>query len=238
MYLDISAIPHQRRILIVTGHYGSGKTEFAVSLAMSISRSNDARQSQVALCDLDVVNPYFRSREQTEMLKKAGISVYGGIFGTGSTAEIPELAADIRAPLENKDCFSIVDAGGDDSGARILNQFSKYFTREARHTVAVINAARPNTSNTDGALAQIQSIEREIGFEVDALVSNTHMLMETTPKDIIKGYELCINIQNKTGKPIFCCCYPEKLISAESLAEISAPLMPLGMYMRQSWLDK
>ena len=231
-------IPSGRRIFIVTGHYGSGKTEFALSLAMKLAREKSAGFSKLAVCDLDIVNPYFRSRERGDMLGDAGIGIYGGIFGTGSTAEIPELAASVRAPLEDEDCFSILDVGGNDSGARVLNQFSKYFTRENRFAVAVINASRPDTAELSGALEHISSIEREIGFPVDGLVSNTHMLTETTPEHIFRGYELCINIQNAVNKPLLCCCYPEKLVSADELSALNAPLMPIGMYMRQSWLDK
>lgn len=231
-------IPSDHRIFIVTGHYGSGKTEFALSLAMMLGKHNDTGFSRLAVCDLDIVNPYFRSRERGDMLKDVGVTVYGGLFGTGSTAEIPELDASVRAPLEDSDCFSILDAGGNDSGARVLNQFSKYFTRENRFTAAVINSSRPDTSDVSGALGHIRAIEREIGLPVDGLVSNTHMLTETKPEHILRGYELCKRIRDASNKPLLCCCYPEKLVSESELSGIDVPLMPIGMYMRQSWLDK
>lgn len=231
-------LPPGRRILIVTGHYGSGKTEFAVSLAMLLARENRTGFPRLALCDLDIVNPYFRSRERKELLESAGVKVYGGMFGKGATAEIPELAASVRAPLEDPGCFTIVDAGGNDSGALVLNQFSDLFTREARFTAAVVNASRPETRDPDGALAHIRSIERATGLGIDGLVSNTHMLMETKPADIVRGYALCSGLGGLLKKPVIAVAYPEKLVGASALSGISAPLVPLGMYMRETWLDR
>ena len=112
------------RKIIITGHYGSGKTEFAVSLALLLAARNIGK---LALIDLDIVNPYFRSRERRELLNGAGIPVYGSIFEQEVTAELPALSASLRAPLEDAQCRVIIDAGGNDSGALVLNQFTKYF---------------------------------------------------------------------------------------------------------------
>ncbi len=145
--------PRPKRILIVTGHYGSGKTEFSVSLAMLLAEHDNRPYPRLALVDLDIVNPYFRSRERTSLLENAGIRVYGGVYKTEITAEIPELAADIRAPLEDKGCFVIVDAGGNDSGAKVLNQFKKYFTPGETDVLAVLNFNRFETRDIDGVRA-------------------------------------------------------------------------------------
>ena len=120
--------PLDKRILIITGHYGSGKTEFAVSYALLTARSGARAYPKTALIDLDIANPYFRSRERRDMLEAAGIGVYGSLYKTEITAELPALSATVRTPLEDEDCFVIVDAGGNDSGALVLNQFKKYFT--------------------------------------------------------------------------------------------------------------
>ena len=95
--------PFLKRILIVTGHYGSGKTEFSVSLAMLRAHEKQRRYPRLALVDLDIVNPYFRSRERMSLLESVGVRVYGGIYSTGTSAELPELAANVRAPLEDKE---------------------------------------------------------------------------------------------------------------------------------------
>ena len=231
-------LPKGCRILIVTGHYGSGKTEFAVSLAMALAADNTSGYPRIAVCDLDVVNPYFRSRERSDMLESVGVRVYGGIYGKGTTAEIPELSAAVRAPMEDAGCFTIIDAGGNDSGARILKQFEKYFSHNDTYIAAVVNASRPETSTTEGAIEQLMAIEAELGMDINGLVSNTHMLTETKASDIRRGYKFCQQLAENMSKEFLCVCYPEKLIDLSEISDIRVQKMPLGMYMRQSWLDK
>ncbi len=233
-----SVVPQGKRILIVTGHYGSGKTEFAVSLAMSLAKNNTTGFPRLAICDLDVVNPYFRTRERTDDLESSGVKVYGGIYGKGTTAEIPEISPAVKAPMEDPGCFTIIDAGGNDAGARILKQFEKYFQGPDTYIAAVVNTSRPETSTLEGAVLQLKSIEQELCLEIDGIVSNTHMLLETSAEDVIRGFEFCGKLCGDMGKELLCVCYPEKLVSENEISNISSRKMPLGMYMRQSWLDK
>ncbi|UOO37622.1 ATP-binding protein [Oscillospiraceae bacterium CM] len=228
----------KKRLLLVTGHYGSGKTEFSVSLALKLVLENMRGDERLALVDLDIVNPYFRSREQSQLLADAGIGVYGGIYKTEITAELPELAADIRAPLEDKHCRVILDVGGNDSGAKVLNQFKKYFTQEAAAVVAVLNFNRFETRDIGRAEAHIRAIENVTGLTVEGIVSNTHLLRETVAETIIHGYRLSTELCEKTGISLWCVCYPEQLVSREQLSGIPAFLMPLGLYMRPTWLDR
>ena len=230
--------PINKRILIVTGHYGSGKTEFAVSLALLTAGQNSRAYPKTALIDLDIVNPYFRSREQRELLEAAGIGVYGSIYKKEITAEIPALSANVRTPLEDEQCFTIIDAGGNDSGALVLNQFKKYFTPDQSATVAVINANRPETRSVAGAIGQLSAIEDVTDLTIEGIVNNTHLLRETTIETIVRGHALCQSVCDKTNRLLWCDCYPEPLISRETLAGISDYLMPLGLYMRPAWLDR
>jgi len=224
------------RKTIITGHYGSGKTEFAVSLAMLAGAFDD--YDRCALIDLDIVNPYFRSRERRELLENAGIAVYGSLYKNEVTAELPALDANLRAPLESNSCRVIVDAGGNDTGALVLNQFTKYFMDEKTTVFAVVNANRPDTSDIDGALEHITGIEQITGLSVSGIVNNTHMLRETTADDIRLGHELCLMICKQTGKNFVCDCYPEGIIDPDELSGLSENLMPLGLYLRPTWLDK
>lgn len=226
-----------KRKTIITGHYGSGKTEFAVSLAMLLATA-EAKAQRIALIDLDVVNPYFRSRERREMLENAGVSVYGSVYTHDVTAEIPELGATVRAPLESPDTMTIIDLGGNDSGALIINQFSKYFTGGDCTMAAVVNANRPDTSTADGAIAQITAIESATKLTVTHLINNTHLLRETTVADIEKGHALCVDISAKTDKELLCDCYPDGIVDKNALTGLSDDLMPLGLYMRPSFLDR
>lgn len=238
--------PTKKRILIVTGHYGSGKTEFSVSLAMLLAKRMADRHTQenerlyprLSVVDLDIVNPYFRSRERMSMLENSGVKVYGGVYKKEITAELPELAADIRAPLEDKGCRVIIDAGGNESGAKVLNQFMKYFTPDETAVLAVLNFNRFETRDIGSAIAHVRAIESVTGLTVEGIVNNTHLLRETTADMIKRGHKLCEEFCEKTGKVLWCDCYPEQLVPEDALKGISVYLMPLGLYMRPSWLDK
>ena len=223
------------RKIIVTGHYGSGKTEFSVSLAMLLAAESEGK---LALIDLDVVNPYFRSRERRDMLKEAGVPVYGSFFETEVTAELPALGADVRAPLEDTACRVIVDAGGNDSGALVLNQFIKYFKDDDTTVMVVVNANRPDTRNLAGTLEHIAAIESVTGLTITGLINNCHLLRETTADTIAKGHELCRRISEASGIKLWCDCYPAGVVDPEELSGMSGALMPLGLYMRPAWLDR
>lgn len=229
---------HNKRIAVVTGHYGSGKTEFAVSLAMLMSKERTVPYSGLALIDLDVANPYFRSRERRKLLEENGIGVYGSAYESEITAELPALGASLRKPLEDPDCFVIVDAGGNDSGALVLNQFRKYFIGSDSVLLCVINANRPETRDISGAEEHLESIERTTGIRAGGLINNCHLLMETTAATVKKGHELCLAVSSSTGIPLIFDCYPSRLVKGSDIESFSSCPLPVGMYMRETWLDK
>jgi len=224
-----------KRITVITGHYGSGKTEFAVSLSMQALTIHEANK-KTALIDLDIVNPYFRSREQRELLESKGISVYGSVYEEEIGAELPALSADIRAPLENNGYNVIIDTGGNDTGALILNQFTKYLTGNDTTILTIVNANRPDTGDIDGIITHMESIEKATGLTITHIVNNTHMLGETTAADIRHGYDLCKKVSDITKKPVLCSCYPDGIINPNELTALKENIMPLGLYMRPTWL--
>jgi hypothetical protein len=171
-------------------------------------------------------------------LEESGISVFGSAFVGETTMELPALGANVRAPLEDKNCRVIVDAGGNDSGALVLNQFTKYFTDDETAMLAVVNANRPDTSDLDGALEHIAAIEAITGLSISGIVNNSHLLRETTAETIKNGHELCKKVCEATGKQLWCDCYPEGIVKPDDLSGLSGNLMPLGLYMRPTWLDK
>lgn len=227
-----------RRITVVAGHYGSGKTEFCVSLAMRLARLGFAPYERLALIDLDIANPYFRSRERKDALEAAGVRVYGNAYAHEITAELPALGADIRAPLEDPGCRVIVDVGGNDTGAIVLNQFEKYLGARDALFLIVVNANRPETRDLDGALEHLRAIERRTGRRVDGVINNCHLLRQTDAACVEKGHALCERLCDATGCFIWCDTYPEGLVDGAALAEKYEYLMPLGLYMRPSWIDR
>ena len=216
-----------RRMTVIAGHYGSGKTELAVSLAMELAQAEKRDYPRLAIVDLDVANPYFRSRERMDLLEAHGVAVYGDIFhSTGATAELPALTAALRAPLEDPECQTIVDLGGNDAGARVLRQFGKYFEGDEHELWAVVNFRRYETRDIETAREHVESIENELRMPVTALVNNTHLLRESTPDILREGYEKAQALAQSMGKPLLFTCYPAGLISPEDLKGIS-PLFPL-----------
>lgn len=227
-----------RRVIVIAGHYGSGKTELAVSLAMRLSAGQDAEYPRLSVVDLDIANPYFRSRERMQLLQSHGVKLYGDAFdSTGATAELPALTAALRAPLEDPGCRTIIDLGGNDAGARVLKQFRKYFEGDDHELWAVVNFRRYETLTVETAREHVASIQAELQLPVDGLVNNTHLLRETTAEILREGYEKARQLSDEIKVPLLYTCYPAGIVSPEDVADIPR-LMPLGLYMRPAYLDK
>lgn len=219
-----------KKNIIICGHYGSGKTEFALNYAIHLADSG----KKTALVDLDIANVYFRSRELRGLLEEHGIMVYGSAFKHEVTAEIPAISAEARKPLEDEEVYTVIDLGGNDSGAMILKQFAKYFTEGNYEMFLVINVNRPETSTVEGILNHKEAIERVTGTKVTGIINNTHMLMSTEIEDIQKGYKVAKELEGILGIPLVYNSYPEKLVVA---GEIANPF-PLGLLMRPNWLGR
>ena len=227
-----------KRVIVIAGHYGSGKTELAVSLAMSLSAKKDERYPRLSVVDLDIANPYFRSRERMQLLHDHGVKLYGDAFdSTGATAELPALTAALRAPLEDEGCRTIIDLGGNDAGARVLKQFRKYFEGDGHELWAVVNFRRYETLTVETAKEHVASIRAELQLPVNGLVNNTHLLRETTPEILREGYEKAAQLSAEINVPLLYTCYPAGIVAPEALEGIPG-LMPLGLYMRPAYLDK
>lgn len=222
------------RKIAVTGHFGSGKTEFAVSLAFALAQAE--RAQRLALCDLDIENPYFRSREQGAALERAGIRCYSDPFGGRNGSELQTISAAVRAPLEDEDCRVILDCGGDNSGAMVLRQFQKYFTPGDYQLLCVVNRNRPGTDTPEKAAAQLRAIEEASGLAVTGLISNSHLIRFTTAETVIDGWEFCRQVEVRTGVPTLGACCMEPLVPL--LEDAQFDVFPVGMYMRESYLDK
>ncbi len=226
-----------KRKTIIVGHYGSGKTEFSVNHAIHLKQLFD----KVALVDLDIANPYFRSRERQNALENKGIEVHHNAFGFDITEDLPAISAKIRKPLENTQFKVVIDAGGNDSGARILKQFKKYFLDNETEILFVVNANRPETKDVEGAINHINRIQDEIGMKVNGLINNTHLLKETTIKDILLGNNLCSKLTDRLGIPtFFSVCneiYLKELKDFMKSNNLDFEIYPIKLYMRPTWLD-
>lgn len=220
-----------KRIRIIIGHYGSGKTEFACNYAIELAKKNERR---VVLADLDIVNPYFRSRERAKYLEKFGITVLSGLFDNEVSIDIPALGG-IYEPLQNEDTNLILDVGGDNIGARVLRQYTQYLNQDNCDMLAVVNANRPGTSDLRGALNHIRAIEHEAWVKVTGLINNTHLLRETKPEDVIRGHKLLEEVSEALNVPILYAAILRE--HADELAkQLNIPVMPVDLIMRDEWM--
>lgn len=223
-----------KRIRLITGHYGSGKSELSVNMVTKLKEEYD----KVAIVDLDIANPYFRSRERQDLMEEMGIEVFHNSFGYDITQDLPALSAAIKKPLEDKSYHTIVDVGGDDSGARVLNQFRKYFLADDCEMIFVINANRPETADVSGCLRHLDSIQVETGLKVDGIINNTHLLSETSAADIKKGYKLCQEVSKLMDIPVIGSYCNEKILNNIKEEELDGiEVTPLHLFMRPSWLQ-
>ena len=195
----------ERRITAIVGHFGSGKTEFAVNLAMKSIKSGGYKST--ALIDLDIANPYFRSRERKAFLEKMGIQVLSNAFGYDINLDLPAISAGIKGPIQNPECRVIMDIGGDDSGARVLYQFRSELMKRDYDLFCVLNANRPETQTLQGAINHLTRIEESLEMKITGIVNNTHLLDETSIGDILKGAALSKAVAQKLDIPMkYHCC--------------------------------
>ena len=216
------------RVSIITGHYGTGKTELSVNLALALA----AEGKRVMLADLGIVNPYFRSRERRPQLGAAGIQVVSSSPAC-SDADVPALPAELLAILENRDIRGILDIGGDPVGARVLARFQPKIVQEDYQLIFVLNANRPEVREAEHAIAYLRSIEAVTGLTCSGIVNNTHLCGETTPAEIRKGAALAEAVSRQTGIPIL--CHTAEVRFADAVSDLREPVFPITINMKKPW---
>jgi len=222
-----------KRIRIIIGHYGSGKTEFSINYAMNMASDENAK---VAIADLDIVNPYFRSRDQHEMLEAKGIKVISGSLGHNVNLDLPALSAGIIGPLQDKAYDFVMDVGGDAAGATVLARFKRHIIEQEYDMLCVVNANRPDTSNVEGVIRHINEIQSVTGLEVTGLINNTHLLRDTSFDDVLKGQEICEGVSEALQLPIKYVCILEKVAQTLPDNDLKGEIVPIKMYMREEWM--
>ena len=187
-----------KRIVLLSGHYGSGKTNIAVNLALRMK----AARGKVAIADIDIVNPYFRTKDSQTELEKAGIRLICSDFA-GSNVDLPALPQDVYAITDEPDLFSVIDVGGDDRGALALGRWRDAILRENDYEMLfVVNRFRPLTADALSTIEVMREIELASGMPFTAVVNNSNLGEETTVRDVLNSRDYAAEICERTGLPL------------------------------------
>ena len=225
-------VADDRRIRIITGHYGSGKTEFAVNYVKKLRESVDGR---VAIADLDIVNVYFRSREKKEELEEKGIQVIASNLDT-AVADVPAVSGAMTMPVINKEYQYVVDLGGNDVGTLVLGRIKPLLDHAEADFFMVVNAYRPNTSTPEGIIEQMENLEYAAGLKVTGFINNTNLVRETTAECLLHGDEVLKEVTKRTGVPGKYVSYVKDVMTEEIPEGLSGELFPMEFNMRKTWM--
>lgn len=187
-----------KRITLFVGHYGSGKTNIAVNYALRLAEAG----RRVALADLDIVNPYFRSKDSLDDLTAAGVRLIASPYA-GSNLDLPALPQEMYAVTDDKTLSAILDVGGDDRGALALGRLTPAILEENDfECLAVINRYRPLTGTPEETVGVLREIEGAGGVPITGLVNNSNLGRETTPDDVLLSVAYAEEVSRLTGLPV------------------------------------
>ncbi len=187
-----------KRITIISGHYGSGKTNIAVSLALDLKK----QQENTAIADIDIVNPYFRTKDSERLLAENGIRLICSEYAN-SNVDIPALPQDMYAVTDDKTLYSILDVGGDERGALALGRIAPKIREENNfEMIYVVNKYRPLTSDAESAIEVMREIEAACKLKFTCIINNSNLGSETDEAAVLSSVGYAEEISEKTGLPV------------------------------------
>ena len=210
-----------KRLTLFAGHYGSGKTNIAVNYAMLLADEG----KKVCIADLDIVNPYFRTKDSESELQAKGVTLICSEYAN-TNVDVPAIPAESYRIVQDKSCFSVIDIGGDDRGAYALGRFADAIKAEGEYRMAfVLNRYRPLTSTVEGAVEIMREIEAAAGIKFNCIVNNSNIGCETTPEIVRESLAFAEDVSRATGLPIWL-----NTVAKEIANEITGiPVLPLSL---------
>ena len=188
-----------KRLTLFAGHYGSGKTNIAVNYALLLAGEGKS----VCIADLDIVNPYFRTKDSAAVLEEAGVHLISPQFAN-SNVDLPALPAEAYRLVTDKSVYGIMDIGGDDRGAYALGRYVPAILEENDYRmVFVANAYRPLTRTPEEALEVMREIEGACGLKFTDIINNSNLASETTAETVLTSVSYVEELSRISGLPIF-----------------------------------
>lgn len=215
-----------KRITLLCGHYGSGKTNVAVNMAFMLKKQRE----RVAIADLDIVNPYFRTKDSSDDFADNGIRLICSEFAN-SNVDIPALPQDMYAITDDKDLSVIIDVGGDDRGALALGRLSHKIIEENNYEMLmVINCFRPLTRDAESTLEVMREIERAGRIKFTGIVNNSNLGEATTADDVLASVQYAKQVSELSSLEIVCTTVEKTLYN--DLCDKIENLLPLSLQCR------
>jgi len=217
-------------VVVLVGSYGSGKSEVAVNLAVHHRRAG----LRVRIADLDLVNPYFRSRDAERQLAELGIEA---VLPPRPYAysELPVLSPLVAGMIRQPDGLAIIDAGGDPVGAMVLAALGDAFAGRPCQVLQVINPLRPDTGSVPGCLTMRRRIEASARLKVTGLIGNANLIDETTPAVIVDGYTFLCEVSAECGLPLVFVTVGEELLREVDAARFGCPVLTIRRQLVPPW---
>ena len=210
-----------KRLTLFAGHYGSGKTNIAVNYAMLLAKEGKS----VCIADLDIVNPYFRTKDSERELTEQGVTLISSQYAN-TNVDLPAIPAESYRIVQDKSVFSVIDIGGDDRGAYALGRFAQAIRAENDYRmVFVLNRHRPLTATVEDAIAIMREIEAAAGLCFTCIVSNSNLGAETTKETVLESVEFAEAFSKATNLPIWFYTVEKRL--AEEISELT--ILPLTL---------
>ena len=218
-------------LVLIVGNYGSGKTEVSINLAVNRKRVG----LDVGIADLDLVNPYFRTREARITLTDLGIQV---ILPPEQylQADLPVLSPTIAGMIRQSGDLTILDVGGDDAGAMVLSSLADAFSGKKVHMLQVVNPLRPQTSTVSGCLTMRNEIEKAAQLTITGLIGNANLIDETSAEDIYSGYEFVQSVSQESGLPLEFITVSQELLPKIDMKRFSCAVLPIARQLVPPWL--
>ena len=220
-----------KRLVLFAGHYGSGKTNIAVNVAMDLKKEG----KEVVIADLDIVNPYYRTKDSEAELEAAGIPLISSEYAN-SNVDVPALPQALYSLVDQKDRYGVMDIGGDDRGALALGRYAPAILEENNYEMLlVINFYRPLTKDIAGMIEVMREIELAGGIPFTGIVNNSNLGRETTPQDVIATDAFARQRAEATGLPLRMTTVWETI--ADEVAETLPDVVPLRLQNKRLWND-
>lgn len=218
----------QDRLQIITGHYGSGKTTFAVNLALDAARAG----RKACLVDMDIVNPYFRAADSRDVMESAGVRVIAPVYA-GTNLDSPALPGELGAIFDDPSYTVVLDVGGDDAGAAALGTYAHRIHAAGYMHLYVFNARRPLTSTPEETVQVLREIEAVSRVPVTGLVNNTNLGSETTVEVLTASAAFAEQTATLAGLPL--CCTGVRQDLADAVRTRLPAVYPLTMWVKPPW---